>query len=64
MSAGDYLAGVRVHAEHVLLSGTPQPAPWDPELSQAMIATGRVLFEESVADDLIGDLSTDRPTES
>ena len=57
MDAGDYLAGVRVHAEHVLLSGTPQPTPWDPELSQAMVAEGRVLFEESVADDLIEDLS-------
>jgi uncharacterized protein (TIGR02679 family) len=60
MSAGDYLAGVQVHAEHVPLSGTPQPTPWDPELSQAMVATGRVLFEESVADDLIGDLSQRR----
>jgi uncharacterized protein (TIGR02679 family) len=60
MNAGDYLAGVRAHEEHVLLSGTPQPAPWDPELSQAMVATGRVLFEESVADDLIGDLSQQR----
>lgn len=58
MSAGDYLAGVRVHAEHVRLSGTPQPTPWDPELSRAMVATGRVVFEESVADDLIGDLAT------
>ena len=57
MDAGDYLAGVRVHAEHVLLSGTPQPTPWDPELSQAMVGEGRVLFEESVADDLIEDLS-------
>jgi uncharacterized protein (TIGR02679 family) len=57
MSADDYMAGVRVHAEHVLLSGRPQPTPWDPELSKAMVATGRVLFEESVADDLIGDLS-------
>jgi len=56
MDAGDYLAGVRVHAEHVLLSGTPQPTPWDPELSQAMVGEGRVLFEESVADDLIEDL--------
>ncbi len=57
MNADDYLAGMRIHAEHVLLSGTPQPTPWDPELSKAMIAAGRVLFEESVADDLIGDLS-------
>jgi uncharacterized protein (TIGR02679 family) len=57
LSARDYLAGIRLHAEHVLLSGTPQPTPWDPELSKAMFATGRVLFEESVANDLIGDLS-------
>jgi hypothetical protein len=57
MNADDYLTGVRAHAEHVLLSGMPQPTPWDPELSKAMVATGRVLFEESVADDLIRDLS-------
>jgi uncharacterized protein (TIGR02679 family) len=57
MSADDYMAGVRVQAEHVLLSGTPQPTPWDPELSRAMVAAGRVLFEESVAADLIGELS-------
>ena len=57
LSARDYLAGMRHHAEHVLLSGTPQPTPWDPELSKAMVATGRVLFEESVANDLIRDLS-------
>lgn len=57
LSARDYLAGIRLHAEHVLLSGTPQPTPWDPELSRAMVATGRVLFEESVANDLIEDLS-------
>src|SRR5215470_1684167 len=58
MSAGDYLAGVRAGTEHVLLSGTPQPTPWDPELGRVMVATGRVVFEESVADDLIGDLAT------
>jgi uncharacterized protein (TIGR02679 family) len=57
LSARDYLAGMRHHAEHVLLSGTPQPTPWDPELGKAMVATGRVLFEESVANDLIRDLS-------
>lgn len=56
LGARDYLAGIRHHAEHVLLSGTPQPTPWDPELGPAMAATGRVLFEESVADDLIEDL--------
>ena len=60
INAGDYLAGIRIHAEHVLLSGSPQRAPWDPELGQAMVATGRVLFEESITDDLIGDLSQQR----
>jgi uncharacterized protein (TIGR02679 family) len=56
MNADDYLAGIRIHAEHVLLSGAPQPTPWDPGLSTAMVGEGRVLFEESVAADLIGDL--------
>jgi uncharacterized protein (TIGR02679 family) len=56
LGARDYLAGIRHHAEHVLLSGTPQPTPWDPALGPAMARTGRVLFEESVADDLIEDL--------
>jgi uncharacterized protein (TIGR02679 family) len=57
MSAADYLAGVRADAEHVRLTGTPQPTPWDPELSEVMAATGRVLYEENVTDALIGDLS-------
>jgi len=57
MAAADYLAGLRVGVEHVKLTGTPQPAPWDPELGQVMSAAGRVLFEENVADDLLRDLS-------
>jgi uncharacterized protein (TIGR02679 family) len=57
MGAADYLAGLRTDVEHVTLTGTPQPAPWDPELSQVMAATGRVLFEEHVADVLLQDLS-------
>lgn len=57
MGAADYLAGLRADIEHVKLSGTPQPAPWDPELAQVMVTAGRVLFEETVADDLIRDLS-------
>jgi uncharacterized protein (TIGR02679 family) len=32
MSAADYIAGVRADAEHVRLTGAPQPTPWDPEL--------------------------------
>jgi hypothetical protein len=56
MYVGDYLAGVRVYPEHVVLSrGCGRTV--GSELSQAMVATGQVLFEESVAGDLIGDLS-------
>ena len=57
MGAADYLAGVRADDEHVALTGPPQPTPWDPELAQVMAATGRALYEESVADPLITDLS-------
>lgn len=57
MGAADYRAGLRDDAEHVRLTGTPQPTPWDPDLAATMAATGRVLFEEHVADDLVRDLS-------
>jgi uncharacterized protein (TIGR02679 family) len=60
MSAADYIAGVRADAEYLRLAGTPQPTPWDPELGELMAATGRVLYEESVADALISDLSRHR----
>jgi Protein of unknown function C-terminus (DUF2399) len=42
----------------LLCTGTAQPTPWDPELAQVMAATGRAVYEESVADALISDLST------
>jgi uncharacterized protein (TIGR02679 family) len=58
MTAADYAAGVRADTEHVRLAGTPQPTPWDPGLAAAMTATGRVVYEESVADALINDLSS------
>jgi hypothetical protein len=57
MGAADYLAGLRTDVEHVKLTGTPQLAPWDPELSHVMAAAGRVLFEENTAGDLLQDLS-------
>lgn len=57
MSAADYAAGIRAGAEHVRLTGPPRPTPWDPELGEVMVATGRVIYEESVADALITDLS-------
>ena len=45
MGAADYLAGVGADNEHLRLTGTPQPTPWDPELSEVMAGTGRVLYE-------------------
>jgi uncharacterized protein (TIGR02679 family) len=57
MGAADYSAGIRADADHVRLAGMPQPTPWDPELGKVMAATGRALYEESVADILITDLS-------
>jgi Protein of unknown function C-terminus (DUF2399) len=58
MSAADYIAGVRAEAEYVRLTGAPQPTPWDPGLGRVMAATGRAVYEESVADSLITDLSS------
>ncbi len=57
MTAADYRAGVRADADYVPLTGPPQPTPWDPSLSKAMAASGRAVYEESVADALIADLS-------
>jgi uncharacterized protein (TIGR02679 family) len=57
LGAADYLAGVRTDSEHVRLTGTPQATPWDPELAEVMAARGRVLYEESIAEALIADLS-------
>jgi uncharacterized protein (TIGR02679 family) len=56
LSAADYLVGVRAD-DYVALVGAAQPTPWDPALAEAMTATGRVLYEESVADALIADLA-------
>jgi len=54
MGAADYLAAART--EFVALAGIPRPTPWDPALADAMTATGKVVYEESVADTLIADL--------
>ena len=52
--AADYRAAVRDDA--VALAGTPQPTPWDTSLGPEMASTGRVVYEETVADVLIADL--------
>jgi uncharacterized protein (TIGR02679 family) len=57
MAAADYLAGVRADADYVGLTGTPQPTLWDTGLSEAMVASGRAVYEESVSGPLIGDLA-------
>ena len=57
MSATDYQEAIREDADHVKLSGLPQPTRWDPALADAMSATGRAVYEESVADLLIADLA-------
>jgi uncharacterized protein (TIGR02679 family) len=63
MSAADYTAGVGVHghAEHVRLAGAPRLTAWDPGLAEVMAATGRVVYEESVAGALLTDLSANGP---
>jgi uncharacterized protein (TIGR02679 family) len=57
MSAADYREAIRADADHVKLRGAPQPTSWDPDLADAMIAAGRAVYEESVADPLIADLA-------
>jgi uncharacterized protein (TIGR02679 family) len=58
LSAADYREAVREDADHVKLSGLPQPTPWDPALADVMAASGRAVYEESVADPLIADLTS------
>jgi len=54
--AADYQAAISASADWVPLAGSPQPTPWDPELSAAMASAGQVVYEEAVADSLIADL--------
>jgi RNA polymerase sigma factor (sigma-70 family) len=35
----------------------PVPTPWEPELYETMRTTGRAIYEETVADQLLADLS-------
>jgi len=60
MTTADYSAGIRSDVEHVRLAGVPQQTPWDPELGRVMAAAGRAVYEETVADPLIDDLSANR----
>lgn len=58
MSAADYLAGAALDGEHLPLAGQRAATPWDLELGEVMAATGRVVYEESVAGALISDLAS------
>jgi uncharacterized protein (TIGR02679 family) len=61
MGSGDYLAGASSDGSGVPLTGKPLPTSWDPGLADAMTATGQVVYEEVVADQLISDLAASGP---
>jgi hypothetical protein len=54
MAAADYLAGVPAASRP--LHGPPVTAAWDPTLHTHMQRLGVALYEEQVADQLVGDL--------
>jgi uncharacterized protein (TIGR02679 family) len=56
MTAGDYLSGAEAGDTSVALRGEPVPTPWEPGLGETMRATGRAIYEETVADQLLADL--------
>ncbi len=58
MNACDYLGGSGTDAPRVALSGDPVATPWDPELAEAMLATGQAVYEETVTDQLLADLAS------
>jgi uncharacterized protein (TIGR02679 family) len=57
MNATDYRAGAQTDAPYVPLTGDPLPTPWDPELRETMRETGRAVYEETVTDQLLADLT-------
>ena len=57
MTAADYLLGVKAGDTAVTLKGEPVPTPWEPALHEAMRSIGRAIYEETVADQLLADLS-------
>lgn len=57
MTADDYVSGVKASDLTVSLKGDPMPTPWEPALHETMRRTGRAIYEETVADQLLADLS-------
>jgi uncharacterized protein (TIGR02679 family) len=56
MNAADYLTAAQADGSRMTLDGEAGMTPWDPELREAMRATSRAVFEESVGDQLLADL--------
>ena len=63
MSAGDYQAAIDANGAGAMLAGEPAATPWDPELSERMRAAGCAVYEETVTDQLLTDLSQPQPGE-
>jgi len=57
MNVTDYRAGAKTDAPYVPLTGDPLPTPWDPDLRETMRETGRAVYEETVTDQLLADLT-------
>jgi uncharacterized protein (TIGR02679 family) len=57
LAAADYEGAIRKESGMVTLAGTRQPTPWDAALGETMAAHGQAVYEESVADQLVADLS-------
>ena len=58
LGAGDYRTAVAGRDGLPALAGHPAPTPWDPELAEAMGSVGRLLEEEAVLEELLGDLAS------
>ncbi|MEV4127789.1 TIGR02679 domain-containing protein [Nocardia sp. NPDC049707] len=56
MGAEDYLRAVSAGIPRIPLTGRSVTTPWEPGLEQEMERVGQAVHEESVMDDLLGDL--------
>ncbi|MGH3123923.1 MAG: TIGR02679 family protein, partial [Streptosporangiaceae bacterium] len=57
MGASDYLEAVDRKVSAIALAGEPVETPWEPGLADAMRTAGCAVYEESVADRLLVDLT-------